>query len=246
MASLKYLINERKISVYKLSKDTGIPYSTICDLVAESTPMENTSAGTLLRLATYFNVSMESMLSAGYDSIIYIFNNGRDVHINYLQHNLQYLGPKNLISFKRINRVVGGTIYIETYFSNEEGDIYSEEDYIDLEDIFNDYGIDVPVDIFSSVKLGNPGCDNKLRIIDESLMVSDSMAICLAESSTEDITLEIVNINRINNRMILRLKDYMILSTNMSKNMQSRAIKSVKRNEELIITEITEKDYAHA
>lgn len=246
MSTLKELISQNKISVYKLSKDTGIAYSTLCDLVGEITPMENTSAGTLLRLAQYFNVSMESLLTSGCDEVINIYNEGRNVHVVSGSWHIQYLGPKNLVSFKKISCVRSDTVYIDTYFTDENGMIYLEEDYIDLYDLFKEHNYDLTIDSNTKVSLGFPGEDSIMRIIDNSIMVSDSMAISLKDFSTDDVVLEIINLKRKNNCMNLRLRDYAVLSTNMSPNMQKRAINTVKRNHEIIIAEISTEDYANA
>lgn len=246
MSSIKDFINEYHISIYKLSKETGIPYSTISDLVAEITPIENTSSGTLFRLASYFNVSMESFFKHGSNPAINIYNEKRNVHILFNNNHIQYLGPKNLISFKKVNCIVGNTIYIDTYFSNSDGNIYVEEDYIDTKSLFDEYNITEEIDSETKVIIGKPHSNEKLRIIDECIMVSDSMAIMQKESSTDEIILEIININRTNNCMTLRLKDYTILSTNMSSNMQKRAIESAKRNRDIIYDEIYKGDRANA
>lgn len=240
MASLKKLMGEKKVSIYKLAKDTGIAYSTLSDLVAEITPMENTSAGTLLRLAGYFGVSMESMLEKDEKASLFIYNEGRNVHLILGEHHIQYLGPKNLISFKKINCIKSETAYIDTYFLSDNGLVYVEEDYIDIKDLLDEYNIDFIFEDDTQVILGRPDEDKRIRIIDDSLLVSDAMAIRYKESSTEDIILEVTNLNRINYSMSLRLKDYTVLSTNMSRNMQKRAISSVRRNEEILMAELTE------
>lgn len=246
MASLKSLIIEYHVSLYKLSKDTGIPYSTLSDLVAEITPLESTSSGTLYRLAKYFEVSMESLLENHSPETIIIYNDKRNIHITCGSVHIQYLGPKNLISFKQINRLVGKTVYIDTYFRHENGSIFAEEDYIDLQEIFDEYKHTVHIDENTVIKLGSGKAYDKIRLIDESLMVSDSMAIKLADSSTSDVILQIVSLNRMHNSLTLRLKDYAVLSTNMSRNMQKRAIESVERNHDLILSEIEGETRANA
>lgn len=246
MTTLNTLIVDYKISTYKLSKDTGIPYSTLSDLIAETTSLEDTSARTLYRLAKYFGVSMESLLEDNNNTTVSIYNEDRYIHIICGTNHIQYMGPKNLVSFKKINRFVGNTVYIDTYFINEDKSIYVEEDYIDLKDIFNEYGVDVALDRNTKVRLGQGKANDKVRLIDEALMVSDSMAIKLADVSSEDIVLNIVNVNRMNYSLTLRLKDFAILSTNMSKSMQKRAVESVKRNQDLIRMELSGEEYANA
>jgi len=237
---LKNLIDSANISLYKLSKDTGIPYSTLSDLTCGNTLIENTSSNTLYRLAKYFNITMESLYeSALLQSTLHIYNEGRDIHVDYSTHKFKYAGPKNLLSFRKINKVVGNTIYMECYFLNSEGEIYVEEDYIDLRDIFAEYGVSFNMSDSIQIDLSNPSKDRKINIIDNSLLVSDSMAISLSSSSASDVNIEIVSINRPSQKMLIRISDYTILSTNMSARMQKRAIDSVKRNISIINDEIT-------
>ena len=56
---LRDLLKEKGISVYKASKDMGIAYSTLNDLVIEKTNISNTSVDILYRLACYLDYSME-------------------------------------------------------------------------------------------------------------------------------------------------------------------------------------------
>lgn len=56
----KKLLEINKVSVYKVSKDTGIPYSALSEWKAgRSTP----KADKLQKIADYFHVSMEYLMS---------------------------------------------------------------------------------------------------------------------------------------------------------------------------------------
>ena len=48
---LKTLLEERGISIYKLSKESRIPYSTLNDLVNHKLPIENMRCGQVRALA---------------------------------------------------------------------------------------------------------------------------------------------------------------------------------------------------
>ena len=50
-----------------------------------------------------------------------------------------YIGPKNLIGFKNIVDNRNNVLYVDTYFKDECDRIYVEEDYIDLNDVFEGY-----------------------------------------------------------------------------------------------------------
>ena len=85
----------------------------------------------------------------------------------------------------------------------------------------------------------------EIRLIDEALMVSDGMAISYNVGSVGDIQLSVTNISRNKMFMKVRLSDYTVLETNMSKNMQNRALGAVKRNATLLQT-MCEKELKYA
>lgn len=59
---LNDLLNKKKISKYRLAKESGIPKTTIIDLCNGKTRIEKCSANTLYRIAKVLNVSMESLI----------------------------------------------------------------------------------------------------------------------------------------------------------------------------------------
>lgn len=234
---LKDILNQKSISLYKAAKETGIAYSTLSDVVLEKTAIDSVAAGTVYRLAKYLDVSMESLMETKEKSpSLFVFNEGRMVTVEYGKLRAQYCGPKNLVGFKKLNRVVGNTLYIDTYFLND-GQIFVEEDYIDIADVFTDFDIQINLGTIDNVIIGSPDAKPTEKLFYNSLMISDGMAVAVHNDSTDDVNLEIVNIHRTTDRMLLRLRDYMILSTNMSDRMQKRAIEAVKRNEEIILEE---------
>lgn len=56
------LIKEKNITLYRLSKDSGIPYATINDICNGKTRLEKCSAETIYKLSKALNVSMENLL----------------------------------------------------------------------------------------------------------------------------------------------------------------------------------------
>ena len=141
---LRDLLEERGVSVYKLSKETGIAYSSLNDIVIEKTDIKNASSNMLYRISKYFDLTMEQLYENSYESVtyIYLYNNGRNIILYFNNNRVQYLGPKNLVGFHRINNIKGDVIYVDCYYKDDNNVIYSEEDYIDLTDVMSDY-IDV-------------------------------------------------------------------------------------------------------
>lgn len=56
------LLNEKKLSVYQCSKLSGIPYTTLLELVNNKTNIEKCTAETVYRLAKTLGVDMEYLL----------------------------------------------------------------------------------------------------------------------------------------------------------------------------------------
>lgn len=59
---IKELLNNKKISIYRLAKESGIAYATINDICNGKTRLEKCSAETIYRIAKVLDVSMESII----------------------------------------------------------------------------------------------------------------------------------------------------------------------------------------
>lgn len=58
---LKSLLEEKGISIYKLSKESQIPYSTLNDLVNHRLPIENMRCGQVHALCDVLHMDMDSL-----------------------------------------------------------------------------------------------------------------------------------------------------------------------------------------
>ena len=56
-------LQEKKMSIYRLAKESGVPYATLNDICNGKTRLEKCSAETIYRLARALNVSMEELLA---------------------------------------------------------------------------------------------------------------------------------------------------------------------------------------
>ncbi len=83
-----------KVSAYRLSKDTGIPYTTISELCTGKTDINKCSADTVYKLAVYFNCDMKDIL-------------------NYVDTMENYSGKYNKLKFRWIPRQDGISLTIE-------------------------------------------------------------------------------------------------------------------------------------
>ena len=59
---LKDIMKHKKLSIYRLSKLSSVPYSTLNDVCNEKTALEMCSAKTVYRISKVLNVSMEELL----------------------------------------------------------------------------------------------------------------------------------------------------------------------------------------
>ena len=56
------ILQSKKISKYRLAKDSGVPYSTVADIVSGKTRLEKSSAEVVYKLAKALDVSMEELV----------------------------------------------------------------------------------------------------------------------------------------------------------------------------------------
>ncbi len=59
---LNELIERKNMTVYRLSKESGVPYTTVSDLCNDKASIKKCTAETLYRLAKALSVSMESLI----------------------------------------------------------------------------------------------------------------------------------------------------------------------------------------
>ncbi|MBQ4069613.1 MAG: helix-turn-helix transcriptional regulator [Lachnospiraceae bacterium] len=59
---LNDLLEEKKMSKYRLAKESGVPQTTVADICSEKANIEKCSAETIYKIAKVLNVSMESLI----------------------------------------------------------------------------------------------------------------------------------------------------------------------------------------
>ena len=229
---LKDILSERDISVYSLSKESGIPYSTLSDLINGKTDIKDCSAKNLYSMSKCLHISMENLfLCNDKADKLYIYNEGRCVFVDHREVHIAYEGPKNLISFKEVIALsVNKVLTVDTYYREDDGSIYVEEEYIDLKDLFDEYNYDISGVAINDIKLGKPNSGDKTELIDKALLVSDNMAILPSNSIEQPETVVVINLSRPGNKAQIRLEGYGVLLSNMKEKMQQRAVEAVKRN----------------
>lgn len=235
---IRDILEAKGLSVYKVAKDINVSYSTLNDIVIEKTDIKKTSAELLYRLSKYLELSMEKLYTINDDDIenIYINNKRRNIIVETKNIRYQYLGPKNLISFRQINKVEGHVVYVDAVFKDDECGFVAEEEYIDLVDVLGKDGNILNYNY--AVHIGNAKKIKKENLIDEALMVSDNLSIKMYFMPYNiEPMVEVRNLSRVESKAIIRLSDFSIIETNMSVAMQHRAVDAVMRNKGLIDNE---------
>jgi len=90
--TVSQIMKQRKISPYRLSKDTGIPYTTINDIFRGKAALENCNAITVYKIAEALDVSMESLISPYSDK-----RSNFELYKSNVCHRLKELGDINFV-----------------------------------------------------------------------------------------------------------------------------------------------------
>lgn len=85
--SIEKLLTERGLTKYQLTKQSGIPKTTISDLCSGKSDIEKCSAKTLFQLSKALNCSMEQLMIIGKDSA-YNKVTGKPIDKIYLEKDL--------------------------------------------------------------------------------------------------------------------------------------------------------------
>lgn len=122
--NLQSALNERNMSMYHLSKISGVPKTTVIDICAGRSSLEKCSAKTVWLLAKALNCTMEELLEPDYDI------NGKPVDNSYLERNLPLFLAESLSRYTdAVERQQNGTVVtlIDCYYCELQSDINSAE-----------------------------------------------------------------------------------------------------------------------
>lgn len=99
---LKELLKNKKISMYRLSKISGVPKTTIIDICSGKSSVESCKAGTIYQLSKALDCKMEDLMNPSYD-----YDSGLPTNKDYLEKNLppylQHSLETMIASWKRID-----------------------------------------------------------------------------------------------------------------------------------------------
>ena len=128
------LINERlqelNMTKYRLSKDSGVPQTTINDICSGKADLQKCAAGTLLRLANVLGVSIEDILQSSgteYRSDFEIFKSNTCHRVKEMG-DVQFM--LDLLESDRIRTMYNRRWYPETFYLLAMLDYLSRENHI--------------------------------------------------------------------------------------------------------------------
>lgn len=122
--NLQKALNKRNISMYYLSKMSGVPKTTVIDICAGRSSLEKCSAKTVLLLAKALNCTMEELLEPDYDM------NGKPDDKSYLECNLPVFLENSLSVYKdALRKQQSGAVVslMDCYYCELQSDINSAE-----------------------------------------------------------------------------------------------------------------------
>ena len=105
--NIKEYLKNNKISVRKISESTGIPYSTLNDILNAKTDIDNATLKTVLKIAEHLNINVEELRQMCKDMIPAV-DGGKIVIVNkkyYVQHSdgeIEYITKANPLNLKHL------------------------------------------------------------------------------------------------------------------------------------------------
>lgn len=134
---LNELLNERKITKYRLAKASGVPQTTITDICSGKARIEKCSADTIYKIAKALDVSMESLIAEEMES--QDFQPKRISFENFKSNVCHYVKDKGDIDFiietlskDEIRALYERNWYAESFYLLAMVDLLSKENNVPL------------------------------------------------------------------------------------------------------------------
>jgi len=102
--NLQFLLEQKNMSVYRLSKLSGIPKTTVFDICSGKSSIEGCSAKTVFLLSKALDCSMEELMKL--DTTKYDTVSGRPLNKSYLEKGLPKYLEKSLHAMKETWKVL--------------------------------------------------------------------------------------------------------------------------------------------
>lgn len=127
--TLQYLLDQKNISKYQLSKMSGVPKTTIMDICSGKSEIERCSAGTIYKIALALHCSMEDLMTLTRPSE-YDPETGRPMDKRYLECGLPPYLQISLEQMKKSWEIVDRgerDLHWDLYWCELNADINSAE-----------------------------------------------------------------------------------------------------------------------
>lgn len=118
-------LNVNNMTMYKLSKISGVPKTTVIDICAGRSSLQKCSAKTVLLLSRALGCTMEELLEDEEYS-----DNGKPTDKEYLERNLPEVLQTSLETFKKAKEKIlnGATVqFFDCYYCELQSDINSAQ-----------------------------------------------------------------------------------------------------------------------
>ena len=89
--TLKEQIANHNTTMYRLAKDSGVPYSTINDICTGKSRIENASAGTVFKLAKALGITADELIAPSFERPAFGIFKGNVCHALKEQGDIQFI-----------------------------------------------------------------------------------------------------------------------------------------------------------
>lgn len=138
--TINEIISQRGLSMYKLAKASGIPYTTISDICSGKTSIENCSSITLYKLSKVLGSSMENLMEGVNTKVDY--RSTFDVFKSNVCHQVKDLGDIDFLidtlNSDRIRQYFNRGWYPESLYLLAMVDYLSRENNLPICQEYND------------------------------------------------------------------------------------------------------------
>jgi len=92
------LLAEKNMTPYRLSKLSGVPYTTLKDIISEKTDLRKCSAETIYRLSLVLEITMEELITKeSLKSEHHVYQQDYQVFTSNIQHRIKDIGDIDFI-----------------------------------------------------------------------------------------------------------------------------------------------------
>lgn len=126
--NLRAFLDERGISMYRLSQISRVPKTTVIDICSGKSSIEGCTAKTVFQLAKALNCSMEELMKI--DTSNYSVETGLPKDLSYLEKGLPQYLQQSLSAIRRSWEIVdngGSDMHWDAYWCELNADINSAE-----------------------------------------------------------------------------------------------------------------------